>query len=393
MNFLKIPNKKGDKIKFYYDFGRGKGKRASTGISIFKCPANEIEKKHNKEAFRLLEVKRSQVTLEQQAIGTPFIPMHKYKENFLEFYEEYVKNHRSAENRHLPSSLNKFKKFIGKDFISPLEITEDFCKRFRNYLLDHLTGETPQNYFARFKWVVKAATKAKYFIDNPTENVSSKSNPSKELKEIVEAEDYFSLMATPCHNEEISHAFIFCLYTGLRWVDVSHMKWKDLKENSLTTRLIQRKTGRPVVITLHSIALAILNKQKLKQAHSKKISEIIFALPTADGANKMLGLWTRQAGLKKKITWSCARLSFSVLLQDKNVDSATVAYLLGHTTTKQVNRTYKRHRPKDQQVTINNLPSLEKQIQSKTMNITASQNPASNWSYVVRMDKDTVTFS
>lgn len=32
MNFLKIPNKKGDKIIFYHDFGRGRGQRPSTGI-------------------------------------------------------------------------------------------------------------------------------------------------------------------------------------------------------------------------------------------------------------------------------------------------------------------------------------------------------------------------
>lgn len=387
MNFLKIPNKKGDKIIFYYNVGRGRGKRASTGVFIFKYPKNKIENNHNKEALRLLEVKKSQALIELQSIGTPFIPMHKFKANFLEFYEEYVKNHRCVDNRHLPCSLAKFKRFIVKDFIPPIEITEDFCKRFRKYLLDNLTGETPQNYFARFKWVVKAATKAKYFVDNPVENISAKANPSIELKEIVEVEDYLALLSTPSHNEEISHAFIFCLYTGLRWVDVSQMKWPDLKGDSLTTRLIQSKTGQPVIITLHPIALNILKKQKAKCANSSKNCEIVFALPTADGANKMLGLWILEAGIKKKITWSCARLSFSVLLQDKNVDTATVAYLLGHTTTKQVNRVYKRHRPKDQQATINNLPNIHIQPESVRTNITSTYN-VGNWVYGGKIDKD-----
>lgn len=391
MNFLKIPNKKGDKIIFYHDFGRGKGQRPSTGIFIFKNPENQNEKNHNKEALRLLEVKKSQAMIEQQAIGTPFIPQHKFKANFLDFYEEYVINHKSNDNRHLPCSLTKFKKFIGKDFISPVEITEDFCKCFRKYLLDNLTGETPQNYFARFKWVVAAATKAKYFVESPVENVSAKANPSVELKEIVEVEDYFKLLATPCHNEEISHAFMFCLYTGLRWVDVSKMKWSDLKENSLTTRIIQSKTGQPVVITLHPIALKILDKQKAKQSHSTIISKIVFELPSANGANKMLGLWAQEAGIKKKITWSCARLSFAVLLQDKNVDNATVAYLLGHSTTKQVNRVYKRHRPKDQQATISNLPNIQKQTESKVTNIKVIYNLGNNWSYKVGTDNDGVS--
>lgn len=323
-----------------------------TSVQKTKCKKN-----HNVEALKLLEIKKGQAIIEQQAIGTPYIPQHKFKANFLDFYEEYVKNHKSEDNRHLPCSLAKFKKFIGRDFIAPKEITEDFCKRFRKYLLDCLTVETPQNYFARFKWVVNAATKEKYFLENPAENVSATANPSVALKEIIEVEDYLALLTTPCHNEEISQAFIFCLYTGLRWIDVSQLKWADVKDSSLTTRLIQSKTGHPVVITLHPIAQKILKVQKNKATNNATVPELVFALPTANGANKMLGIWATDAGLNKAITWSCARLSFSVLLQDKNVDSATVAYLLGHTTTKQVNRVYKRHRPKDQQATISKLPS------------------------------------
>jgi len=36
-----------------------------------------------------------------------------------------------------------------------------------------------------------------------------------------------------------------------------------------------------------------------------------------------------------------------------------VALLLGHTTTRYVNETYKRHRPKDQTATIAKLPAAE----------------------------------
>jgi integrase len=85
----------------------------------------------------------------------------------------------------------------------------------------------------------------------------------------------------------------------------------------------------------------------------------VFALPSSDGCNKLLDQWIRNARIDKYITWSCARLSFSILLQDKNVDDATVAYLLGHATTEQVRKTYKRHRPKDQSQSIGQLPTPE----------------------------------
>lgn len=357
MNILKRPNRKGDKIMFHYDYGRGAGQRPATGIFIYTKPKDQVQKNHNKQALMLLEVKKSQTIIEQQSIGSAFIPAHKFKSNFIEYYEEYIRLNRRDGNRHLTNSLKQFKLFIKGDFISPNDITENLCKRFRHHLLDNFTGETPANYFARFKWVVNAATSDGYFLKNPVENVSAKSNPSIALKNNLEAEEYLRLLNTPCVNEEIRAAFIFSCYTALRWVDVKNLEWKDIKDGVMTTRIIQAKTGQPVVLTLHEIAVRILEQQRLKNKARNCMGRHVFQLPTANGANKMLKQWIRSAGIDKFITWSCARLSFSILLQDRNVDIATVAYLMGHTSTVQVRRTYKRHRPKDQMETINYLPS------------------------------------
>lgn len=99
-------------------------------------------------------------------------------------------------------------------------------------------------------------------------------------------------------------------------------------------------------ITLHPIAQAILPKRKARLNPFEDTLKI-FNLPSADGANKVLGIWCSDAAIKKHITWNCARLSFSILLQDANVDNATVALLLGHTSTKYVDEVYKRYRPKN----------------------------------------------
>ena len=353
MNFIKRFNKSKEKITFYFDLGRGPGQRPSTGIFIYTKPKNQTEKNHNKDALALLEIKKSQLIIESHAIGTSFIPSHKFKSNFLEYYQEYVEQNKRKANRHLINSLNQFKLFVARDFISPTEITENFCKRFRQFLLDKFSGETPAGYYARFKWVVAAATSDGYFQKNPSEQVAAKSNPSVTLKENLEVDEYLKLLHSPCLNEEVKAAFIFSCYTGLRWVDVKALKWKDIQGQVLTTRIIQAKTGFPVTLTLHPIASSILHKQKLKTGKQ----EAVFNLPTADGANKVLSNWVKTAGIPKHITWSCARLSFSILLQDRHIDDATIAYLMGHTTTEQVRKTYKRHRPKNQMDTIQHLPS------------------------------------
>jgi len=102
-----------------------------------------------------------------------------------------------------------------------------------------------------------------------------------------------------------------------------------------------------------------MHSGRAKAEASTKEVRLVFRLPTANGANKILGQWLNAAGIDKHVTWSCARLSFSILLQDRNIDDATVAYLMGHTTTDQVRKTYKRHRPKNQSETINQLPTPE----------------------------------
>jgi hypothetical protein len=161
--YSKRKNKKGDILIFYYDFGRAAGQRPSTGIFIYIRPKDQTEKNHNKEALALLETKKSQVIIEKQAIGTSYIPLHKFKTNFLEYFEEYVELNKRKGNRHLANSLKQFKLFIATDFISPISITENFCKRFRQYLLDKFSGETPSDYYIRFKWVLNVACSDGYF--------------------------------------------------------------------------------------------------------------------------------------------------------------------------------------------------------------------------------------
>lgn len=356
MNIAERPNKSNTKVFYYEEWGRGKGDRASLNIFTYINPKNQLEKNHNVETVKILALKRAEGVLDEQAIGTGYIPRHRFKENFLDYYAEYVKNHRRKGNRHLSGSFNHFKTFLKKDYLPPIEVTEDLVTEFRHYLLGNFTGDTPSNYFSKFKKMIRSATKDGYFRNNPAEDVKSKSNPSTHLKENLEVEEYLKLLKTPCQNNEVREAFILSCYAGLRWCDVKPLEWdKDIRGDQLRTRLVQAKTKQPIWITLHPIARAILERRKANYV-AGLTSTKVFLLPCQDAANKILQKWCDDAGIKKHITWHCARLSFSILLQDKKVDNATVAALLGHTSTKYVDTIYKRHRPKDQSAVINQLP-------------------------------------
>src|SRR5450755_80055 len=336
-----------NKKLYYYSFewGKGKGERIATGIFTYKRPANDIQRHHNNEALAILEAKRAQLILKQQATNSGYFLQHKLKSNFFEYYETFVKSNRKYGNRHLENSLKAFKILVGKESISAQAITEKICRKFQDFLLEKYHGETPSGYFMRFKRVLKKATKEGYFRYNPSEEIPARVGGNKKLKEILTAEEYFKLMGTPCLNYEVKKAFVFSLYTGLRWVDVKSLSWSMIKNDSVS--IIQNKTNIPLEIPLHSIA---------KSALGERNDGLVFQLPTQDGANKILGKWCMDAKIDKHITWHCARHSFSVLLQQKSVDIATIAGILGHTSSKYVHNTYKRYIKIDAEEAIQKLP-------------------------------------
>ncbi|MGN6436643.1 MAG: site-specific integrase [Agriterribacter sp.] len=351
-------SRNGLKKWYYFEWGKAADQRKAAGMFTWITPRNQVEKNYNKEIRSLLDTKLAELILEKQAVGSGFIPAHKFKTNFLDYYEEYVKNNIRKGKRHLEQSLKQFRTFIGKEFISPSDITENLCVRFRQHLLDHFNGDTPSNYFSPFKKMIKSATKEGYFKNNPVDEVAAKGNKNKKLKEHFESNEYIQLLNTPCYHEEVRDAFILSCYAGLRWCDVKPLDWSDIKGDQLKTRIVQAKTGEPLSVTLHPIARTILEKRRARLPKDVKMGKV-FGLPSAEGANKILHQWCGDARIDKHITWHCARLSFSILLQDANVDNATVALLLGHTSTKYVDQTYKRHRPKDQSSAIERLPDVQ----------------------------------
>ncbi len=340
-----------DKSKIWYKIELGKqvGQRIATGIFTYARPTNQIQKDHNKEALKILEMKKSQMILDAQSISSGYISQHKFKTNFFDYYEEFVKLNRRFGNRHLECSLAILREFVDSSILSPAEISENFCKRFRQYLLDKFNGETPMNYFGRFKRVLKAATKDGYYRYSPAEDVKAKTNRNTIIKDIIDKQEYLQLINTPCSNPEIRKAFIFSLYTGLRWADIQPLQWSSIKDETKTFRILQKKTGVPLERPLHEFARKILGDRK---------DGSVFKLPTQDGANKVLKAWAKKAGIPKHITWHCARHSFSVLLQDEGTDTATVAGMLGHTSTKFVQRTYQRFKQNNALEAIQKLPSV-----------------------------------
>ena len=112
-----------DKEWYYLEWGKGAGQRVASGIFTYKNPKSALEKNHNKESLATLESKRAMMILEKQSVATGYVPIHKIKSNFLDFYAEFVKSNARYGSRHLACSYKHFKPFLKATYISPNNIT------------------------------------------------------------------------------------------------------------------------------------------------------------------------------------------------------------------------------------------------------------------------------
>ena len=103
----------------------------------------------------------------------------------------------------------------------------------------------------------------------------------------------------------------------------------------MVMRFNQKKSaGR----SAHAAVVTPLNDELLKlignPSDEDNHKERIFDLPHKGTARKHLSRWVKNAGIKKSITWHCARHSFAVNLLNAGTDIKTVSSLLGHASIK-----------------------------------------------------------
>lgn len=281
-----------------------------------------------------------------------FVSTHKMNIDFVVYFEKFSDSYPKRDKRTLISAFNKFKEFLKtkkqKESLLSKHITEDLLQEYRDYLEENHTGETPHNYFKKFKMVVRKAVKEGILRMGYTADIKNPTNTSK-VKDVLNSDELTILSKTELENTEVKRAFLFSCLTGLRWCDIKVLKWSTIKNNHMN--IIQAKTSKPANINLNESALKLLGCRG-------NADQLIFDLPSSTSANDWLKTWVKRAEIPKHITWHCARHSFgtNILYYDGNVLSA--AKLLGHTSLTYTMR-YLRAVDEMKQDSVNKLPKIE----------------------------------
>jgi len=327
----------------------GKRKREFLQIHIISNPRTPEDRRKNKENLEKAKAIRNKRNLDVERMTQDYVPEYKLKTDFLDYFRRYINKYTNKDKRVIEGALKKFEEYVGQDTILAREVTEPFLRDFKQYLENKLNGETPYNYFKKLKKVIKQATKDNIFQVNPIIDIENKKTEGIK-KDILTFDEIKVLASTHCGNPEIKRAFLFCCITGLRLVDVKHLRTNHISNGVLKIR--QQKTDHDVIINLNNSAMKILEENPVKQG------ELIFSLPSNNGCNKVLGTWVKKTKIEKHITWHCARHSFGTNLLLHDSDVMTVSSLLGHKNTRETEK-YLRVAEKLKEKAVNRLPDIE----------------------------------
>lgn len=311
-----------------------KRKQENLKLSIIEKPKNQLQRDENKETLKYADMI---LTDKQNAINKSNLEIFdtsKGDTNLIEYFEKIkdTKNSSYSNKRHWLSTILHLKKFCDPELTTFKQVNELFIEGFKNYLLDKsgVHNNTASGYFETFREGIKKAYKESILRDNIGRNITGiKKIDTK--REYLTFEELQKLANTDCDNEKFKRAFLFACLTGLRWSDVSNLKWNDIEKDSNGYKITfrQKKTKGFEYNNISNQAFTLLGDP------SDDPEEKIFAgLKYTTDAYYKLQKWSIQSGITKKISFHTSRHTFAVMLLNNGVDLYTLSKLLGHKNLK-----------------------------------------------------------
>jgi len=358
--------KDGSKQAYLDIYQKGNRKREYLPIKINKGDTNKKELKRKAEAIR---TKRHNEIIDNQY---GLVSEERLQSCFLKYYQQFLQAYSKPGIRKFRYAYEWFLKYLKhtgviKD-IKPSTIRNSYStsssrlpfKNLSNSLVkgytDFLTGtnsalsgETPYDYFKRFKEVLNNAVKENYLLESPVKDIRIKKPTDTIKKQILWIDELRILANTPCGNEEVKRAFLFACYTGLGAAEIKKLRWKHLENGRLN--ITRAKNTNPITFKLSDSALKLAGENKSSESK-------VFNLSISDSAiNKNLKNWIQKAGIDKHITFYCGRHSFAMLNLQNGVHPKTLASMMGHSDLKMINK-YLNYLDQDKDAASDKLPSL-----------------------------------
>jgi site-specific recombinase XerD len=220
--------------------------------------------------------------------------------------------------------LQKFKPILNFD-----DINIDLIESYKKYMIVELdnNSNTVSNCLAFLKAQINKAIKEGHLKENPFINLPIQSIKGdrnflslNEIKVLEELDP--SKLNKP--QKTVLKYFLFACYTGLRYQDIKNLRFKDLDNNMIT--IIMNKTKLQVKIPII---------EKAKNLIEFKEPEFqVFKIFANQVTNRYLKEIMSIAGIKKRISFHCARHTFATIGIELGIPLEIISNLLGHSDLK-----------------------------------------------------------
>lgn len=336
------------------DIYKGPGQRKIEFLKHLQLPAGNsiIDRQKRKENWALAQqicIERAQ---ELSASDYDLATDLSKKVVVIEWMRDFAEAYDKEDVRVIDGVINRFETFLTEKKSSGLlmkDFNESVALQFKDKLVKTCKGEGAKSYYGRFRKIVKQAVRENLLTKNPCEFIRPPSGDAK-VKDVLTFDELQSIAQTQTDAVEVKRAFLFCAVTGLRFVDVKALTWKEIDFKDKLMKVVQSKTKKYKEFPLNETAVALLGIEGEKQ-------DLIFDLPTANGCNKSLQLLVDRAKIKKTISWHCARHSYGTNLIHNGTDIYIASQLLGHQSLAHTKRYVRASREMNQRA-VDSLPKI-----------------------------------
>jgi integrase len=228
--------------------------------------------------------------------------------------------------------------FRGKNLrdIKPLDI-EDFKVKRMNTPTQHDTPRKPATVVRELSVISKVfslALNSDYVEYNPCQRVEKPKFHNVGRSKLKDGDDEKFFAAF--ESDWAADICRLIMNTGLRQCDATGLLWEEIDWEANEIRLIQKKTGREVLIPLNESAKQILQKRLAKRS-----CELVFPSPKSGARGFSVKTAVKGAVERSKIsrvTVRDLRRTAASRLLDAGADHITIASILGHTDLRMIQR-------------------------------------------------------
>lgn len=344
-------------------------KKETLNLYLLKKPRTPIERQSNKDILELAKNIRFEREQQFKDSKTGYRVYTSRNVNIFDCMDAYYDNYTKKDMRMVKGAIQRFKDFIEQECpifktrIMPEQLNKEMMAKFVEYLQNRGKGSGALTYYKRFKKIIKHLVDNNYIQKNPCEGIICKTDEETLKKDILSIDEIEKLIKTtyPQQNQDVRRAFIFCLYTGIRFCDVKELHFSNVDFSNKLLSFNQKKTQHLsskswVNTPLNDGLLKLIGKPAINEK-GEKVDSVIFDLPSQNMCLKSLKNWVKLAGIQKHITWHCARHSFAVNILNNGANIKTVASLLGHSGLQHTEK-YTRAVDELKQKAIDSLPEL-----------------------------------